>query len=147
VSRSLDPESLRELSATVEEGLREHAAAYPGDPGTRQPVHTVYVPADRFRPTTVGAYGGEALRLLEAHAPDDASFAEAFELPAELAANVRPRVVEKLRAEPIEDLSSTSRTATARAPMRKRTATPSGRRRPWPSCCGQAMVRRSWGCG
>ena len=24
--------------------------AYPGDDGSRQPVHTVYVPADRFRP-------------------------------------------------------------------------------------------------
>uniref|UniRef100_UPI00403EB3BA DUF6986 family protein n=1 Tax=Streptomyces phytophilus TaxID=722715 RepID=UPI00403EB3BA len=26
----------------------ELARRYPGDPGTRQPVHTVYVPADAF---------------------------------------------------------------------------------------------------
>jgi hypothetical protein len=33
----------------------ELASRYPGDPGTRQPVHTVYVPADpRHRPDAPG---------------------------------------------------------------------------------------------
>jgi len=104
VTRSLGRESLRDRFAAVEAELRAHAAAYPGDPGTRQPVHTVYVPADRFRASTIAAYGAEALRLLEAHVPDDASFAEAFELPGELASTLRPRVVQKLRREPVEDL-------------------------------------------
>ncbi|MDP9343893.1 MAG: HpcH/HpaI aldolase/citrate lyase family protein [Actinomycetota bacterium] len=92
------------MFAAVGEGLREHDRAYPGDPGGRQPVHTVYVPADRFRATTVAAYGAEALRLLDTHAPDDASFPEAFGVPAALASAVRPRVAEKLRREPVEDL-------------------------------------------
>ncbi|MGW0523346.1 DUF6986 family protein [Crossiella sp. NPDC003009] len=33
----------------------ERDRAYPGDPGGRQPVHTVYVPADRVRPGLAAA--------------------------------------------------------------------------------------------
>ena len=40
-------DALDRTLAAVDAGL---AATYPGDPGTRQPVHTVYLPADRFRP-------------------------------------------------------------------------------------------------
>ena len=37
------------------------AKSYPGDPGTRQPVHTVYVPADDFTPDLPRAWGERAL--------------------------------------------------------------------------------------
>ena len=39
---------------------------YPGDRGTRQPVHTVYVPADRYTATTVSDWGRTALAALDA---------------------------------------------------------------------------------
>ena len=37
-----------ELDARLANADAALAAAYPGDRGRRQPVHTVYVPADRY---------------------------------------------------------------------------------------------------
>jgi hypothetical protein len=105
VGRSLDEATLADLVARVEEVAAAHARRYPGDPGGRQPVHTVYVAADRFAAGTATAYGAEALRLLDAHAADGAALAAALDLddPA-LAAAVRERVAAKLDREPVEDL-------------------------------------------
>ncbi|CEA09455.1 hypothetical protein BN1051_02825 [Arthrobacter saudimassiliensis] len=50
-----------ELEAMLADTDRLLATAYPGDPGTRQPVHTVYVPANRFTPDLPAAWGAEAL--------------------------------------------------------------------------------------
>ncbi len=80
------------------------AARYPGDPGTRQPVHTVYVPADRFTAGTAPDWGRRALDALERHAPDPETLAALLELPAHLAGPVHERVRAKLRREPVEDL-------------------------------------------
>jgi citrate lyase beta subunit len=80
------------------------AAAYPGDRAVRQPVHTVYVPADRYDAGTVRAWAEQAEQALAEHAPDAASLAEATGLPEGLVAEVLPRVMAKLHAEPIEDL-------------------------------------------
>ncbi|MBY8882513.1 DUF6986 family protein [Actinacidiphila acidipaludis] len=82
----------------------ELARRYPGDPGTRQPVHTVYVPADAFTADTVREWGDQALAALDAHAPDPDALAEAVGLPGELAAEVYDRVRAKLLREPVEDL-------------------------------------------
>ncbi|MFI6345656.1 DUF6986 family protein [Streptomyces sp. NPDC050560] len=82
----------------------ELARAYPGDPGTRQPVHTVYVPAGDLAPDTPRAWGDEALAALDAHAPDAASFAAVLGLAPGLADEVHHRVRAKLRREPVEDL-------------------------------------------
>ena len=68
------------------------ARRYPGEPGTRQPVHTVYVPADRFRAGLAADYGAAALAAIEAHGP----------LP--FTDEVTARVVAKLNREPVEDL-------------------------------------------
>lgn len=65
---------------------------YPGDRGGRQPVHTVYVPADRVHAGLVGEWGAAARATLDAHPP----------LPFD--ADLRDRVVAKLAREPIEDL-------------------------------------------
>ena len=72
------------------------AAEFPGDRAGRQPVHTVYVPADRFGAGLVQAWGEEALAVLDAH-PD---------LFAELVGDeaIIRRVRDKLAGEPIEDL-------------------------------------------
>lgn len=60
-------EEIGALLAPVDAELERR---YPGDPGTRQPVHTVYVPADAFGPATLRDWGDEALDALDAHAPD-----------------------------------------------------------------------------
>lgn len=82
----------------------ELARLYPGDPGTRQPVHTVYVPGETFAADTVRTWGDRALAALDEHAPDAASFAAALDLPDHLAEPVYGRVRAKLAREPIEDL-------------------------------------------
>jgi citrate lyase beta subunit len=55
-------------------------------------VHTVYVPADRFGPSTVAEYGRAALDAVAEHGP--------LPFPADVVA----RVLAKLEREPIEDL-------------------------------------------
>ncbi|MEU0058547.1 aldolase/citrate lyase family protein [Streptomyces sp. NPDC006334] len=77
---------------------------YPGDPGTRQPVHTVYVPGDAFTAGTVRSWGDQALAALDEHAPDAAALAAVLELPRDLAEDVYARVRAKLAREPVEDL-------------------------------------------
>jgi citrate lyase beta subunit len=96
--------SLDDLNARVEEARAEHERRYPGDPGDRQPVHTVYVPADRFTADTASDMGAEALRLLNAHAPDGAAMATAFGVGQSLGEIVRERVAAKLSREPVEDV-------------------------------------------
>lgn len=39
---------------------------YPGETGRRQPVHTVYVPADRYAPDLPRRWGDEAIAAVEA---------------------------------------------------------------------------------
>jgi citrate lyase beta subunit len=83
---------------------RALAAGYPGPRPGRQPVHTVYVPADRLKAGLAAQWGRQALNALETFAPGPVEFGAAMGLPAALAADVRSRVLDKLIAEPIEDL-------------------------------------------
>ncbi|MFC3447804.1 DUF6986 family protein [Amycolatopsis speibonae] len=69
------------------------AAKYPGEPPGRQPVHTVYVPASRYKTRLVADWGKQALRVFGEHA-------EQLGLDADIADRVRT----KLLTEPIEDL-------------------------------------------
>ncbi|GHA00805.1 DUF6986 family protein [Streptomyces echinoruber] len=82
----------------------ELARRYPGDPGTRQPVHTVYVPGDALTAGTVRDWGRQARALLDAHAPDAAALAAVLGLADDLAEPVYARVRAKLEREPVEDL-------------------------------------------
>ena len=68
------------------------AQAYPGSRG-HQPVHTLYVPADRYEPAIAVAFGEEALSLLDAAA-------EAVGADASLVERVRVR----LARQPVDDL-------------------------------------------
>ncbi|WP_354640547.1 DUF6986 family protein [Kitasatospora camelliae] len=78
---------------------------YPGEPGSRQPVHTVYVPADAFDADTVRSWGRQALEAFDTHAGTPAQLAEALGVPADdLLADVHARVRAKLEREPVEDL-------------------------------------------
>ncbi|GAA2752415.1 DUF6986 family protein [Kitasatospora cinereorecta] len=81
------------------------ARRYPGEPGTRQPVHTVYVPADAFDADTVRSWGSQALEAFDTHAATPEQLAAALGVPAgALLADVHARVRAKLEREPIEDL-------------------------------------------
>jgi citrate lyase beta subunit len=97
-----------ELADQLDERLagadRDLATRYPGDPGTRQPVHTVYVPADRFTAGVPADWGTAALRLLDDEAPTPGALAEATGMPLDLVADVHDRVRDKLAREPVEDL-------------------------------------------
>ena len=78
------------------------AAAYPGQRAERQPVHTVYVPADRFDAETVASWGAQAREALAPYSSTE--LAQVLDLPAALVEEVLPRVRAKLEREPIEDL-------------------------------------------
>ncbi|WP_113699955.1 DUF6986 family protein [Nonomuraea lactucae] len=87
-----------------EETYRAQQARLPASGPGWQPVHTVYVPADRFSAATVSGWGAEALALAEAHLAGPGEVAEVFGVPEELAPAVRERVLRKLGREPVEDL-------------------------------------------
>ncbi|TWV49289.1 aldolase [Streptomyces misionensis] len=104
VATSLTGAVGEEIGALLAPVDAELARRYPGDPGTRQPVHTVYVPGDVFAADTVRSWGDRALAALDEHAPDAASFAAVLGLADDLAEPVHSRVRAKLEREPIEDL-------------------------------------------
>ncbi len=80
------------------------AARYPGEGGTRQPVHTVYGGAQIFGADAARKLGDVALRALREYAPDPASLGEAVGIAEHPAlATIHARVVEKLEREPVED--------------------------------------------
>ena len=97
------------VDAALAEVDRELLRRYPGEPATRQPVHTVYVPADALTDTTVSAlvgdWGRQALALLDRHAPDADTLAGVLGHPQGAPAkDVYDRVRSKLEREPVEDL-------------------------------------------
>jgi citrate lyase beta subunit len=82
-------------------------ARYPGDSGERQPVHTVYVPADRYHADLTADWGREALATLDAHVGDPGdpgALADLLDVDAALAGEVLPLLRAKLVQEPVEDL-------------------------------------------
>ncbi|MEO6531276.1 MAG: aldolase [Specibacter sp.] len=76
---------------------------YPGDDGSRQPVHTVYVPADRFTPTFAADWGAQGQEAINNYGGLE-KLGALLGQDAELAAEVAPRVAAKLANEAIEDL-------------------------------------------
>jgi citrate lyase beta subunit len=104
VSRSIPDDGWLDLLERAREAEAEHRRRFPGDGRVRQPLHTLYVAADRVTPTTTVEFGTEALRLLETHAPGPASFEDTFGVDAAVAERVRARVHAKLEREPVEDL-------------------------------------------
>src|SRR5947199_723886 len=100
---TLPPSSLHGIAERLRSANRAFALRYSGEAGERQPVHVLYGGAHLFKRDSAAKLGRHALRALEEHAPDPAAFARIFGMPEELAAVVHPRVVEKLRREPVED--------------------------------------------
>ena len=106
----IDHDSQRHYVPEVGSGSGWHgpllADAYPGDDGRRQPVHTVYVPADQFSFDTAQRWGQQALEAVQQrgrmrqladlvldHTSDPAYRDELAQL-----------VERKLGTEPVEDL-------------------------------------------
>ncbi|MFJ6633490.1 DUF6986 family protein [Streptomyces sp. NPDC091376] len=104
VATSLAGAVSEDISASLAPVDAELARRYPGDPGTRQPVHTVYVPGDAFDAGTIRSWGDQALAALDEHAPDPTTLARVLGLSDELAEPVYTRVRAKLEREPVEDL-------------------------------------------
>ena len=88
------------LAASDEARLR----AYPGESGRRQPVHTAYVPADRYHRDVGSEWGAIAVAMMDEHLPDDAALADVVGIAPDLSGPVGRLVRAKLAAEPIEDL-------------------------------------------
>jgi citrate lyase beta subunit len=95
-SNQLAVDLTSELDARLAAADSALAADFPGDRAGRQPIHTVYTPADRFHTGLAQAWSDEARQALDTH-PD---------LFAELVGDdeIIRRVRQKLAAEPIEDL-------------------------------------------
>jgi citrate lyase beta subunit len=89
----LDPSVVAALDARLAVDDAQRNAAFPGSAPGRQPVHTVYVPAQHFDAGTLASWGTAARAALAEYGP----------LP-EVSTEVAARVHAKLLDEPIEDL-------------------------------------------
>ncbi len=106
MSRTLTEDALAAAFADLDRADARLAGRYPGEPGRRQPVHTVYGGGHLFRAGTAARLGELALGALEEYAPDPAALAEATGLaddPPGLVEAVHARVRSKLEREPVED--------------------------------------------
>jgi citrate lyase beta subunit len=81
----------------------EFSRRYPGDSGSRQPVHTVYGGAHLFKADLCRKMGAIAERTVAEFAPDPATLALAIGIQNRLADTVYERMIEKLKREPVED--------------------------------------------
>ena len=99
----LTESEIRKITNALEKPLANLAARFPGESDQRQPVHTVYGGAHLFKSDTAPKLGALALRALNEHAPDAATFAAAIGLPSADAETIYSRVIEKLKREPVED--------------------------------------------
>ena len=77
---------------------------FAGDFGGRQPVHTCYVPADKFQKDVVNIWKSAALDSLNQNADSPDLFAQALGLEPEVVSSWWDRLKLKLNSEPIEDL-------------------------------------------
>ena len=91
-----------ELSAELDSRLAAEddalVARFPGERPGRQPVHTVYVPADRYAADLTRSWGAQARQAMRDH--DDVL----RDCLGEAAPDLLPLVEDKLDREPIEDL-------------------------------------------
>src|SRR5690349_13403008 len=100
---SLSDRNLRELRDKLRAEHQALARHYPGESGTRQPVHTVYGGSHLFKSDTTRKLGDLALKSLAQYAPTAQAFAEAVRIDPAVAEIVYARVQEKLKREAVED--------------------------------------------
>lgn len=76
---------------------------YPGDDGSRQPVHTVYVPADTFTADLTASWSARAFEAVDAQGGLQ-ELCSILQVPEQFRKPLADKVAEKLSNEPIEDL-------------------------------------------
>ncbi len=103
---TLDPTSMRDTMARLTRANTEFSAAFPGEPESRQPIHTVYGGAHLFRSDMAHKLGTSALHALEEYAPDFATFARALDLPGAHSLPETPDAIAALRARLSDDATS-----------------------------------------
>jgi citrate lyase beta subunit len=94
----LASELTAELDARLAGADRALLAGFPGERPGRQPIHTVYVPADAFAHDLAPEWGRQALATIEGHST------QLEDILGDDSADLLPLVRNKLAAEPIEDL-------------------------------------------
>lgn len=99
----LDEEVLVDLDHRLAETDEFLARAYPGEDGRRQPVHTVYVPADSYSADLPGRWADDAAALVQ-RLGGWADLCHRVGVADDLVEVVARRAEAKLAAEPIEDL-------------------------------------------
>ena len=101
---ALPDEVAGELDRLLSDADQALATGWPGEPATRQPVHTLYLPADHplVGPHVLDRVGEAALESVEG--VDASDLVRVTGLDAELVERVWPRVLAKLGTQPVEDL-------------------------------------------
>lgn len=79
------------------------ARSYPGEDARRQPVHTVYVPADRYTVDLPARWGREATQAVDEHG-GFTTLCQELGVAADVLPEIGHRVAAKLAQQPIEDL-------------------------------------------
>ncbi|WP_121867658.1 DUF6986 family protein [Glutamicibacter sp. PAEs-4] len=101
MSNTFDESTLASVEAKLAATDRLLETSYPGETGDRQPVHTVYVPGDKYSADLPAAWGANAL----AAAGNAAGLAQlAATLDLAEPERLGELVAAKLASEPIEDL-------------------------------------------
>ncbi|MGH8945978.1 MAG: DUF6986 family protein, partial [Acidimicrobiia bacterium] len=96
-------ENLDEWGRRLAEASTRISDLYPGESAERQPVHTIYGGAHLFSAGTASRLGELALDFAEQWVPDSEALAEIVGIDPALAERVHGAVLDKLRAEPVED--------------------------------------------
>ena len=102
-AHSIPSRDLAAIAARLRVANKKLAAAYPGDPTARQPVHTLICSADAFRRDSAHTFGTAAIATLDEIAPTGSAFAKLLGISS-MADLIRERVLFKLKREPVEDL-------------------------------------------
>lgn len=103
-ARRLPSQALDALEAALAPVDAWAEARYPGGAATGQPVHTVYVPADRAAPGLCADWGAQAVAALDAHAATPELLATATGLPGDEVRDAWPLLRDVLARQPIVDL-------------------------------------------
>ncbi len=81
MKRTLTPELTAAVDTRLARANAEVARQFPGDPATRQPVHTVYGGAHLFSADSAAKLGQLARASMDEYAPDAVTLARALALP------------------------------------------------------------------
>lgn len=106
MTRRLDGAVLADVDRRLADADARLVSRYPGDDGRRQPVHTVYVPGNRYSASMPGGWGATALAAAaDAGGLDAVAAAVGVASGSDCAPETLAALVEnKLTTEPIEDL-------------------------------------------